>query len=435
MDSTPIFTKPAQARTRLVTILIALAAIVSAPIFAEEWTQFRGPGGMGISDAEGLPATWDSNTNVVWTTKLPGPGGSSPIVVGNRLFITSYSGYAESAKEPGDMNNLMRHVLCLERDSGKVLWSKDFKAKQPESKYVGGNNTRHGYATSTPVSDGKSVYIFFGISGVLAFDLDGKELWTADVGSETNGWGSATSPVLYKDLILINATVESESLIALDKNSGKEVWRTPGIKKAWCTPVLVEVDGKTEVVLNLPKKVVAYDPATGKELWSCEGVPDFYTCPSVVAGDGVVYAIGGRKAEAIAVRAGGRGDVTGTHLLWRTKEGNNVTSPVLVDGYLYWLHESRGKAYCLDAATGEVVYEESLNPKPGLLYASITVADGKLYAPSQLKGTYVIAASPKFEQLAVNTFQDDSARVNGSVIVSNSQLLMRTDQGIYCIAQ
>lgn len=431
----PFSTNAAASRRVASTLTLLFAAALAFPAAAEDWMQFRGPGSAGIGEATGLPATWDSKTNIVWNTVLPGPGGSCPIVVGDRVYITSYSGYAESIDDPGDMTKLMRHVLCLDRASGKVIWSKDYKAKQPESEYKGGNNTRHGYATSTPTSDGKSVFIFFGKSGVMAFDLDGKELWTADLGEGTDGWGSATSPILYKNLLLVNATVESESLVALDKATGKEVWRTPGITKAWGTPVLVDVDGKTEVVMNLPNKVAAYDPETGAELWTCEGVPDFYICPSVVAKDGIVYATGGRKSETVAVRAGGRGDVTATHLLWRIKEGNNVTSPVVVDGYLYWLHESRGKAYCIEAATGKTVYEAELDPKPGLLYASFTAADGKLYAPSQAGGTYVIAAKPTFEQIAVNTFADDTSRVNASVVVSNNQLLLRTDKAIYCIGK
>ncbi len=415
---------------------LALAAFAFlAPVEGEEWMQFRGPGSSGVGEASNIPATWDENTNIVWKTNLPGPGGSSPIVVGDKIYVTSYSGYAESKEDPGNKEDLMRHLICLERGTGKILWTKDFKAKQPESDYVGGNNTRHGYATSTPVSDGTNVYVFMGISGVMAFDLDGNPLWTADVGSGTDGWGSATSPVLYKNLLIVNASVESESLVALNKATGEEIWRAPGIVKAWCSPVLVETDGKTEIVMNLPNRVVAYEPATGGERWSCEGVPDFYICPSVVAKDGVVYATGGRRSETVAVKTGGSGDVTATHLLWRTKEGNNVTSPVVLDGYLYWMHESRGKAMCLDAATGAVVYEADLDPKPGLLYASITAVDGKLFAPSQDNGTYVLAARPEFEQLAVNTFADDTSRVNASIVVSGNQLLLHTDQAIYCIGQ
>ncbi len=431
-----MFTAHFYQRSAIASSLFLFALLgASNSAVAEDWVQFRGPDSAGIGHAEGLPTTWSATENVVWKRELPGPGGSSPIVLGERVFITSYSGYAESIDAPGDMTKLKRHLLCLDRATGDVVWEKEFAAKMPESEYEGGNNSRHGYATSTPITDGKSLYVFMGINGVYSFDLDGKEQWKSDVGSGTHGWGSATSPVLYKNLLIINASVESGALVALDKTSGKEVWRTPGIDRAWCSPVLVEVDGKTEVVMNLPNVVAAYAPETGEALWTCAGVPDNYVCPSVIAKDGVVYAVGGRKSETIAVKAGGKGDVTESHLLWRTREGNNVTSPVLVDGYLYWLHESRGKAYCLDAATGNVVYEEELEPRPGLVYASITDADGKLYAPSQDNGTYVLTAGPKFEQLAVNTFSDDTSRVNGSIVVSNNQLLMRTDKSIYCIGK
>ena len=415
----------------LLTVLSLLAA-TAIPATASDWPQFRGPEATGIAETSGLPAKWDSTTNIVWKSALPGAGGSSPIVIGDRVFVTAYSGYAQSIENPGNMDDLVRHVICLDRATGKQRWAKEYPAEMPESEYVGGNNTRHGYASSTPASDGKSLFVFFGRSGVFALDLDGNELWTTDVGDGTDGWGSASSLILHGDLLLVNASVECGALVALNKQTGKEVWRAEGINRTWCTPVLVETGGRTEVVMNLPNKVAAYDAASGKELWYCEGIPDGYVCPSVIAHDGIVYAIGGRRSEIMAVPAGGSGDVT-DKILWRTREGNNVTSPVLVDGYLYWLHESRGIAYCVDAATGEIVYEEPLDPKPGLLYASLVAADGKLYAPSQDNGTYVLAAKPAFEQLAVNTFADDTSRVNASIVAVDGKLYMRTDKAIYCI--
>ena len=205
--------------------------------------------------------------------------------------------------------------------------------------------------------------------------------------------------------------------------------------------MLVDVDGKQELVLNLPgsgkakeSTLTGFDPATGKELWSCDGPPDGYLCPSAVSHAGIVYVIGARKNTAIAVRAGGRGDVGESHVLWSVSEGSNVTSPIYLDGHIYFMHE-KGTAMCLDAKTGEVVYEERLDPESGLIYASIVAADGKLYAPSQHNGTYVLAARPKFELLAVNTFQNDDSRVNASIAVSNNQLIMRTDKAIYCIGE
>lgn len=408
-------------------------ALCAVPALAENWTQFRGTNSAGVGQSTTLPATWDTNTNIAWKTKLPGLGTSSPIVLDGRIYLTSYSGYAESIDNPGDVKNLMRHVVCLNRASGDVIWIKDFTPKQPESEYKGGNSSRHGYASSTLTTDGNRLYAFFGISGAFGLDLNGNTLWQVDLGDGTHNWGSATSPILYKNLLVVNAGVESETLYGINKDTGEIVWKTGGMNRCWSSPVLVKVGDGHELVLNMPNKITGFNPETGKELWHCEGIPDNYVCPSVVAEDGVVYAIGGRKNTSIAVRAGGTGDVTASHVLWRMEKGSNVTSPVLVDGHLYWLHESRGVAYCLNAKTGEVVYEEKLEPKPGLIYSSITVADGKLYSASQDNGTYVFAAKPEFEQLAVNTFADDTSRVNACVVVHDNQMLLRTDQAVYCI--
>lgn len=418
--------------------IIALASVGVAPdAFAatNNWTQFRGPGGSGVAEASGVPATWDSSQNIVWTTALPGPGTSSPIVLGNRVYLTCYSGYAESIDDPGNMNDLMRHLVCLDRTTGEHQWTKDFEAELPESEYQGGNSTRHGYASSTPVTDGERVYVFFGKSGVYGFDLDGNTLWHTDVGSDTHSWGSATSPLLYEDLVIINASVESGSLVGLNRETGDIVWRTPGIIKSWSSPALVSVGDSDEIVLNLPNEVAGFAPRTGEKLWYCEGIPDGYVCPTPIAHDGVAYVIGGRKNTIVAVRAGGQGDVTGTHLLWKQDVGSNVTSPIHINGYLYWFHESRGYAYCVNAETGEVVYEQKLDPSPGLLYASVTAVDGRLYAPSQDNGTYVVAATPQFQQVAVNRLDKDPSRTNASVAVSNNQLILRSDKAVYCIGK
>jgi outer membrane protein assembly factor BamB len=389
-----------------------------------------------VATAKNLPTEWDSTKNIVWKTELPGLGTSSPIVLGSKIFLTCYSGYGKSVESPGLKENLVRHVVCLDRETGRVAWEQGVKAKMPESSYgPRGNDCRHGYASSTLATDGEHLFAFFGVSGVYCLDLKGNIVWNVDVGSGTHGWGSATSPVLYRNLVIVNASVESASLIALDKRSGKEVWRVEGISKCWSSPALADAGGKQELVLNVPFKLTGFDPDTGKELWFCEGIPDSYVCPTVISHDGVVYAIGGRKNTAIAVRTGGRGDVNDTHVLWRTGKGSNVSSPVYVDGYLYWFHESRGMAYCLDAKTGDVVYEERLFPRPDLIYSSVTFADGRLYAVSQHQGAYVLAAKPEFELLAVNKLADDTTRTNASIVISNNQLLLRTDKAIYCIGQ
>jgi len=422
-------------RTAIVCLLMSASSV-----FAVDWTRFRGPNGSATSDETGLPTKWSATQNVAWRTELPGLGTSSPVTLGDRIYLTCYSGYGIEPNE-GDVNNLMRHVVCLDRESGAIRWVKEFQPKQPESAYSGGNNSRHGYSSSTPTTDGERLYVFFGKSGVYCLDLDGRIVWRTDVGSKAPGWGSGNSPILYHNLVIVNASVESESLVALDTRTGAEVWRVGNLHGCRNTPVLVELsNGHTEVVISAPGRpigyVLGYDPDTGQELWRCEGIPDKgYAVPSVVAHQGIVYAIGGRQNTAVAIRAGGRGDVTGSHRLWTTGKGSNVSSPVYYDGYLYWVHESRGIAYCLEAATGKLVYESRLEPRPGLVYSSIMAADGKLYSFSQHGGAYVLAAKPTFQLLAHNTFDDDDSRTNASPVVSNGQLLIRNDRYLYCIGQ
>jgi len=396
----------------------------------DDWPQFRGPGGLGTSDAKGLPLTWGPDQNVVWKQELSGPGSSSPIVAGERVFVTYYSGYGLRGQAAGDTNRLERRVVCFSLTNGKLLWQKAVPANLPESPTV----REHGYAASTPASDGERLYVFFGKSGVFAFDLDGRQLWQADVGTQVHGWGSAASPVLYQDLVIINACVESESLIALNKRTGKEVWRTPGIKESWSTPQLVAVaGGKTELVVAIQGKLLGFDPESGQGLWSAATDIAWYMAPSLVARDGVVYCIGGRSGGGLAVRAGGRGDVTQSHRLWTGKKGSNVSSPVLHDGHLYWMHDNLGIAYCAEANTGKIVYEERL-AGTGQVYASPVLANGKLYYVSRHSGTYVLAAKRRFEQLAHNDL-DDRSIFDASPAVAGNRLLLRSDQFLYCIGQ
>lgn len=414
-----------------IALLFALMISNLCAAFGGDWTQFRGPGGLGISDDKGVPVKWSSTDNIAWKVELPGPGSSSPIVVGQRVYLTCYTGYGlEPAK--GDSKALRRQLLCFDRSNGKELWKKSFEPKLPEHKYEG-EGSYHGYAASTPISDGERLYVFFGKSGVFCFDLDGQQLWQASVGEGTNGWGSGTSPVLFDKLLLVNASVESGSLIALDKLTGKEVWKAGGVRSAWNTPLLVDAKSRREVVVSTESRLLSFDPNDGKPLWNADGVHR-YVCPSVVAQDGVVYAIGGGHTS-LAVRAGGSGDVTESHGMWRKSKGSNVGSPVYLDGHLYWATDGGGIVCCQNAATGEFVYEKRLDPGSGTIWSSPVLADGKLYFVSQRKGTFVVAAKPEYELLAHNTFADDDSRTNASPAVHNGQLLLRTDHALYCIGK
>lgn len=268
---------------------------------------------------------------------------------------------------------------------------------------------------------------------MLALDHEGNQLWQADVGSKTNGWGTAASPVLYKDRVFINASVESESLIALNAKTGAELWRASGIREAWNTPLVVQNQAAAdELVIATQGSIQAFNPQTGKSLWSCETDIGWYMVPSVVADNGILYCLGGRSGTAsLAVRVGGQGDVTQTHRLWTSPKGSNVSSPVFKDGYLYWVNDSRETAYCADAKTGKVIFEQRL-PRGGQFYASALLVDEKLHYVNRQGKTFVLAAKPEYELLSVNDLSDGSD-FNGSPAVAGNQLLLRSDKYLYCI--
>lgn len=410
--------------------LAALCLVLSLSAGAADWPGFRGPHGLGISEEKDLPTKWGDKENLAWKVDLPGPGSSSPVVWGDKVFVTCYTGYGIDRDNPGKPEDLRRHLICVDRKEGKILWDKEVKAKLPEAEFRGPFITLHGYASSTPVTDGERVYVFYGKSGVFAYDFAGKELWHESVGDETDSWGSGTSPILYKDFVIVNAAIESGNLVALNKKTGKEEWKTGGVSRCWGSPALVDVGGKQELVMSLPNVMKGYDPDTGKELWECNGITENYLCPTVVSRDGIAYVIGARDNTAIAVKAGGRGDVTRTNLLWTKSVGSNVTSPAVFGDHLYWVSDG-GRAFCLKAKDGEIVYQERLG---GGAYASVVLADGKVYAVTQHKGTYVLAVGPKFEQVAHNTLSDDST-FNGGPAVSGGQLFLRSDKALYCIGK
>ena len=412
--------------------LTTVASLSLLLLAGADWPRFRGGGAAGVSQDTGVPARWSATENVAWKTPMPGPGGSSPIVIGDRVLLTCYSGYGLSKDEPGEQKNLKHHLVCVNLADGKVLWDKTTRAKLPEQEY-GGFVARHGYASGTPVSDGKAVYAFFGRSGVLAYSLEGEPLWQASVGDRTHGWGSGTSPILFGDLVIVNASVESESLVALNKADGKEAWRLGPVVESWSTPAIVELpDGARELVLSMKNKVLGIDPATGKELWHCAGVRD-YVCPAVVARDGVVYISGGRTPYTVAIRAGGRGDVTDTRVVWEARKATKVPTPLVHEGRLYWI-DQRGLAVCLDAKTGEPVYRERLrlSGSGDRIYASLVLAGDKLFGVSREDGTVVFAPGPEFRELARNRLGDESI-FNGTPAIVDGRMVLRSDRFLYCI--
>jgi outer membrane protein assembly factor BamB len=425
-------------QTSLTSVSLCLfSVLVAAPPGAGgDWPQFRGPDGLGTSKEKDLPVRWSADKNLAWKTELPGPGSSSPITVGERIFVTCYSGYGLDAAKPGDMKKLKRHLVCLDRAKGRIRWSRQVPATLPEAPFRGPFITLHGYASSTPVTDGRRVFVFFGKSGVYAYTLDGEPVWNASVGESTHEWGSAASPVLYKNLVIVNAGNEGGYMVALNKDTGRVVWKTDRFQKSWTTPVLVPVaKGGRELVIGADYRLLAFDPASGKQLWTCQ-TKEHYTAPSVTAHAGVVYLTAGFSAQqTLAVRAGGKDDVTRSELLWKASKGTNVPSPVYHDGHLYCISDTSGIAYCLKAGTGEVVYAKRLEPAPGRIYASPIVADGKIYVVSRGKGVYVLAAKPEYALQVRNTLAGDDSVFNATPAILDGQLLLRSDRYLYCIGK
>lgn len=399
--------------------------------FAAEWTQFRGSED-GVSTDRGIPTTWSATENLAWKTEMPGPGTSSPVFFGDQILITCYTGYNVPGSETGEQTDLRRHLLGLDRKTGKIRWNTPVKAMLPEQDKI---RDGHGYASSTPAVDSRRIYCFFGKSGVFAFDHKGKQLWQADVGDGLHGWGSASSSVLYEDLVIVNASVESESLIAFDAATGKERWRVRKIRETWTTPVIVtNTAGEPELVVAMQGKVLGLDPQSGKERWTCANDITWYIVPTVVSEDGVIYGLGGRSGVAsFAIRTGGEGDVTQSHRLWTAKKGSNVSSPVMHEGRLYFMNDSSGIAYCLDAKTGDIVYEARV-PRPDQIYASTLLVGDRLFYVGRGGKTFVVAAKPEFELLATNDLNDRSL-FHASPVATDGRLFIRSDKALYCLQE
>jgi len=405
----------------------------ASSVMASDWPRFRGPSGSGVSaDSAEAPARWGEDFNLKWKTALPGRGSSSPIVISDHIYLTYWSGYGTERGNPGDQADLRRNLTCIHCDTGEIQWTTPVEPYLPEDPY-GGMFAQHGYASHSPVSDGERVYVFFGKTGAFAFDMDGNQLWQTSVGTESDprDWGSASSPILYKDLLIVTASAEGEALVGLNKHTGKEVWRqeASGLNSTWGTPILVDVDDdRTDLVIGVPFEIWGLNPETGKMRWLCEAMDPETFCSSVLHGDGLVFGIEGRNGGSIAIRTGGKGDITETHVAWSGRDANRIGTPVFYDGRIYFF--SRGVANCIDAETGEEIFQSRLDRASsgggggreqgraaggggrgqgrgrggfGGDYSSPVVADGKLYYISRAGEAFVLKAGTTFEQLATNS--------------------------------
>jgi len=293
------------------------------------------------------------------------------------------------------------------------------------------------------VSDGERIYVFFSKSGVLAFDLEGKQLWQASVGtgSSPQHWGSGASPILHGDWVLVNASDESSALVALNKVDGKEVWReeTEGIGNNWSTPILIDTAAGAELVMGVSGEVWGINPETGKLRWLVTTTEGNTKVSSLVALGDIVYSLGSREDNTIAVRTGGKGDVTKSNVVWSSNLRGGIGSPLAHEGHLYWF--ARGVANCVSAATGEDVYQERYSDADqprgpgGADYCSPILAGGKIYLATRQGSVHVLKAGPEYELLATNSFESDGSDFNGTPAIAGDKILIRSNKFLYCVGE
>ena len=406
------------AKTALAIAILVVTVRSSMSAEPVHWSRFRGPAGTGVSEAKEVPVNFGED-NVVWKTKLPVSGHSSPIQWGDRIFLTGATAQPDRVE---------RHVLCLDAKSGEVLWDKIAAVVPGESLHK-----MNSWATPSCVTDGERVIAFFGAGGLHCFDNDGEKLWSKQLGTFPGGWGVGASPIIFKETVIQNCDAEGDSyLIALDRKTGSEVWRTPREAKprgGWSTPIVIDVHGQPELILNGEFGVSAYNPKTGAILWNCDGFNGRGT-PAPVWGHGLLYVVNGKSGDVYAVRPGGRGDVTETHMAWHTdrRGGRDLPSPILVDECLVAISMS-GIATGYDAHSGEELWKERLG---GNYSGSPIAAGGRIYALAEDGSVVVLQPGKKFELVAKNSVGEGAGEVfRSSPGVISNDLLIRSGSMLY----
>lgn len=412
------------------TWLFLVIGVVAATGVAENWPQWRGPLLNGISSEKNLPTRWSAEENVTWKLAMPSWTGATPVIWGERIFL--------NVAQENDL-----YLWCVDRTKGETIWKK----------LLGGGNTKmrkQNMSSPSPVTDGNSVWVMTGTGVLKAFDFNGNEQWARDVQKDYGrfglNWGYASSPLLYEDALFVQVlhgmrTDEPSYVMRIDKKTGKTVWKvdrpTAAITESpdsYTTPALLRYGTATEIVITGGDCVTGHDPATGKELWRANGLnpenhPFYRIVASPVVFEGVVYAPT-RVKPLLAIRSGGRGDVTKSHKLWEFANGPDVPTPV-TDGKYFYIADDRGVMFCLDAKTGQAVWGPQ-RIKPGTYSSSPVLADGNLYVTNEDGLTTVVKAGPKFEVVAENNLNDYTL---SSPAISDGQIFMRTAQYLYCIGK
>jgi outer membrane protein assembly factor BamB len=433
-------------------VSLGVLTLSSLPIGAagDNWPQWRGPAGRGVSDAAGYPDEWSPDKHIAWKTPIAGRGHSSPVVWNDRVFLTSSiegervpghtapdhlgydlrPGYLHPDSVGVEYRNALK-VVALDAGTGRIVWERTAY----DGLMYDNRHRKNTYASSTPVTDGRLVYAYFEAAGIYAYDFDGALVWSSSLGKMAKaGMGPGTSPILFEDLVIVQADQEmgaGSAMVALDKRTGKEVWRTARTtRRSWATPLVVEANKRVELVAAGAEMVAGYDPRSGRELWRSRGT-ESHPIPSAVAGLGLIFFTAGSQAKrAMAVRPGGEGDVTGSAIVWSYRKGTAyVPSPILHGSFLYLMTDA-GLMTCLDAATGEVKYEGGRPPVPATFTSSLVAYGDRLLMTSEDGDTFVVKAGPAYEVLRTNTVGEP---VYASLALANSTIFIRGAQHLFAV--
>ena len=402
---------PAIKRAWLLRVIVSFFLSIQA--FAEDWPEFRGPTGQGISDERGLPLTWSESKNVKWKTAIPGKGWSSPAILGDRIWLTTATDDGKSLR-----------VICVDRNSGAITQNIEvFRIKN-----LGPMSPKNSLASPTPVLDGDRVYLHFGAHGTACLTQTGEIVWKTRLEYDNGQHGPGGSPVLYENLLIVSCDgLDIQYVVALDKLTGKTKWKKmrQGYQ-AYTTPLVVRTPAGDQVISPGALRAIAYEPRTGKEIWNVRYGDGFSNVPRPVYGNGLVYICTGfQEPSMLAVRIDGRGDVTKSHVAWTLKRGVPLTpSPLLLGDELYMMNDG-GIASCVDATTGTELWRARIN---GNFSASPIYADGRIYFLSEEGLTVVIAPGRKFQALATNQLDGETL---ASMAVSGGSIFVRSRTHLY----
>jgi outer membrane protein assembly factor BamB len=403
----------------------SVAMVVPEGEAMKYWTRWRGPSGQGLVEDHEYPDAWSETDNVIWKVRVQGRGHSSPIVWGDFIFLTT-------AAEDGSN----RSLLCFSRSDGKLLWQTAVPEAPAEKLYA-----KNSYASSSVSTDGQRVYAYFGNAGLAAFDFDGKMIWHLSFGTITLYHGPGGSPLLYRDRLILyqeqrlmdrNIPTDPGFIVAIDKTTGRELWRrNRNPQPGWGTPIAVRVGDHTEIIVSSSRRIDAYDPETGELLWYCSG-NTVEVIPTPVVGHGMVYCCSGRAGPTIAVRPGGSGDVTATHVVWSTPKGSPfVPSPLLLGDYLYTINDMASVASCHNARSGELIGQLRLGEAQREGFSASPVAvGGKIFFTNDEGDTFVLSPAPDFKLLHVNRLGE---RTLASPALVDGKWYFRAQDHLICI--